>query len=134
MMSAQQRLPLGYSQALEARILELPLQARRMSMFIILPDSVDPGIHSMEANLTTATIKALMTTLQDEVVNVKLPRFRIEATRSLDPALRGLGVAAAYTPGVADFTNMVRRNLVNLSMFRHRAKIEVKEWGRHGSS
>ena len=57
---------------------------------------------------------------QDEVVNVKLPRFRIEATRSLDPALRGLGVAAAYTPGVADFTNMVRRNLVNLSMFRHR--------------
>ena len=33
-------------------------------MFIILPDSVDPGIHSMEANLTTATIKALMTTLQ----------------------------------------------------------------------
>ena len=29
MMSAQQRLPLGYSQALEARILELPLQARR---------------------------------------------------------------------------------------------------------
>ena len=35
-----------------------------MSMFLILPDSLDPGIHLMEANLTTDTIKALMTTLQ----------------------------------------------------------------------
>ena len=33
-------------------------------MFLILPDSLDPGIQSMEANLTTDTIKALMTTLQ----------------------------------------------------------------------
>ena len=33
-------------------------------MFLILPDSLNPGIQSMEANLTTATIKALMTTLQ----------------------------------------------------------------------
>ena len=35
-----------------------------MSMFLILPDSLNPGIQSMEANMTTDTIKALMTTLQ----------------------------------------------------------------------
>ena len=33
-------------------------------MFLILPDSLNPGIQSMEANMTTDTIKALMTTLQ----------------------------------------------------------------------
>ena len=91
-------------------------------------------------------------------MNVKLPRFRIEATRNLEEEIRGLGVEAILTPGVADFTNMVRRNLINLSQFRHRyfifriyiyviaaflttlclcwvcfrAHIEVKEWGRHG--
>lgn len=132
MMTAQLMVPLGYSPTLEARICELPLQARRMSMFLILPDSLNPGIQSMEANMTTETIKALMTTLQDEVVNVKLPRFRIEATRNLEEEIRGLGVDAILTPGVADFTNMVRRNLINLSQFRHRAHIEAKEWGRHG--
>ena len=104
-----------------------------MSMFLILPDSLNPGIQSMEANLTTDTIKALMTTLQvmnfkflfifslqDEVVNVKVPRFQIEATRNIDEEIRSLGVEAIFTPGVADFTNMVRRNLINLSQFRHR--------------
>ena len=79
MMTAQLMVPLGYSPTLEARICELPLQARRwvnifetllslnlsrMSMFLILPDSLNPGIQSMEANMTTETIKALMTTLQ----------------------------------------------------------------------
>ena len=53
-------------------------------------------------------------------MNVKLPRFRIEATRNLEEEIRGLGVDAILTPGVADFTNMVRRNLINLSQFRHR--------------
>ena len=94
-------------------------------MFLILPDSLNPGIQSMEANLTTDTIKAQMTTLQvmhfkflfifslqDEVVNVKVPRFQIEATRNIDEEIRSLGVEAIFTPGVADFTNMVRRNLI----------------------
>ena len=53
-------------------------------------------------------------------MNVKLPRFRIEATRNLEEEIRSLGVEAILTPGVADFTNMVRRNLINLSQFRHR--------------
>ena len=39
-------------------------------MFLILPDSLNPGIQSMEANLTTDTIKALMTTLQ--VIHFKI--------------------------------------------------------------
>ena len=54
------------------------------------------------------------------MVNVKLPRFRIEATRNLEEEIRGLGVDAIFQPGVADFSNMVRRNLINLSQFRHR--------------
>ena len=110
-------------------------------MFLILPDSLDPGIQSMEANLTTDTIKALMTTLQvmyfkflvifslqDEVVNVKVPRFQIEATRNLDEEIRSLGVEAIFTPGVADFTNMVRRNLINLSQFRHRWSLQTQNF------
>ena len=64
MMSAQLQVPIGYSPDSEARILELPLTGRRMSMFLILPDHLDPGIQQMEANFTTHHIKALMATLQ----------------------------------------------------------------------
>ena len=65
-------------------------------------------------------VLVLFFSFQDEVVNVKVPRFQIEATRNLDEEIRSLGVEAIFTPGVADFTNMVRRNLINLSQFRHR--------------
>ncbi len=41
-----------------------------MSMFLILPDQVDPGIRDLEQNITTSLIKELMATLQ---VRVKLP-------------------------------------------------------------
>ena len=64
MMQAQLELPLGYSQDLEARTLELPLSSRRMSLFVILPDYLDPGIHQLEANFTTEHVKALMSTLK----------------------------------------------------------------------
>ena len=64
MMQAQMELPLGYSLPLEARILELPLSNRRMSLFLILPDYLNPGIQQLEANLTTHHIKELLSTLK----------------------------------------------------------------------
>ena len=64
MMRAQLQLQLGYSVELEARTLELPLTERRMSLFLILPDYLDPGIHQLEANFTKQHVRALMSTLQ----------------------------------------------------------------------
>ena len=66
MMRAQLQLQLGYSVELEARTLELPLTERRMSLFLILPDYLDPGIHQLEANFTKQHVRALMSTLQVE--------------------------------------------------------------------
>ena len=94
MMTAQLEVPLGYSPDLEARLLELPLAARRMSLFLVLvtcpqccetsnlifqPDYLDPGIHQLEANFTTHHVKALMATLQ---VGSRM-RDRIQCTRHL---------------------------------------------------
>lgn len=134
MMQAQLELPMGYSEELEARTLELPLSERRMSMFVILPDYLDPGIHQLEANFTTDHVRALMSTLETEVVNVKMPRFRIEETYELTPELENLGVHDILTPGEADFGNMVTRNFIHLSQYKQRVKIETKEWGQHGFS
>ena len=64
MMAAQLRLQTGYSEELEARTLELPLTQKRMSLFVIIPDYLDPGIQQLEANFTRDHIQALMSTLQ----------------------------------------------------------------------
>merc|ERR1712198_157364 len=109
MMTAKLELQMGYSSDLEARTLELPLIDRRMSFFIILPDYLDPGLDKLEANFTKEHVKALMSTLQEEVVNLKLPRFRIEDTTDLMRDLTSLGVNHVATSGEADLGNMVSR-------------------------
>jgi hypothetical protein len=34
--------------------------------------------------------------------------------------MRALGAEAIYLAGEADFSNMVRRNIISMSLFRHR--------------
>eukprot|EP00092_Neocalanus_flemingeri_P092060 GFUD01116810.1.p1 GENE.GFUD01116810.1~~GFUD01116810.1.p1 ORF type:complete len:113 (-),score=17.71 GFUD01116810.1:40-342(-) len=52
----------------------------------------------------------------------------------LGSEIQALGSKDIFLPGEADFANMVKKNLINLSFFKHRAKIETKEWGGHGIS
>ena len=63
MMSGKFTLPMGYSPELECRILEMPFTQRRISMFFLLPDEQD-GLSRLEANLTSANVKMLFSTLQ----------------------------------------------------------------------
>ena len=57
---------------------------------------------------------------QNEVVNVKLPRFRIEDSWDLSAEIQALGSSEIFLPGEADFANMVQKNLIHLSQFKHR--------------
>ena len=51
---------------------------------------------------------------------MKIPRFRLQEDIDLVQEIRGLGARDIVTPGEADFGNMVRRNLVHLSSFKHK--------------
>ena len=50
MMTGRLRVPLGYSPDMEARVLELPLITRRISIFLLLPDDMERGLAAVEAN------------------------------------------------------------------------------------
>ena len=129
-------------------------------MFLILPDSLDPGIQSMEANLTTDTIKALMTTLQVMHLNfssfslfrTKWWMWKCRVSKSKQPAtLTKRSEASGWrqssrqewptsptwcagtlstSPSSATGSHFRPRTLDLRGYFR--AKIETKEWGRHG--
>lgn len=64
MMSGKFNLPLGYSQDLECRVLEMRFSLQRISMFVLLPDDPKGGLTNLEANLTTYNIKNLFSTLR----------------------------------------------------------------------
>lgn len=64
MMVGRLELPLGSYPPLEVRVLELPLAARRASMFILLPDHPERGLAPLEHNMTQNNMKALFSSLK----------------------------------------------------------------------
>ena len=69
-MAGKFKLPLGYSQELECRVLEMPFSHHkdgRISMFLLLPDDPVMGLSRLEANISTENIQQLLSTLKREV-------------------------------------------------------------------
>ncbi|CAG0921675.1 unnamed protein product [Notodromas monacha] len=134
MMIGKLKVPMGSSPTMECQVLELPFKDRRISMFIFLPDDVDKGLSKLEASLTSETIKKLFSTLKDETVNVRLPRFKIEESTELKAALEGLGILDVFDSSKADFTGMSSANGVHVSDIFHKAAFEVNEEGAEGGA
>ena len=63
-MAGKFELPIGYSQELECRVLELPFSKKRISMFLLLPDDAIDGLNRLEANISTENIQHLLGTLK----------------------------------------------------------------------
>ncbi|XP_043216888.1 leukocyte elastase inhibitor-like [Amphibalanus amphitrite] len=106
MMTGRLRVPLGYSADMEARVLELPLVSRRISIFLLLPDDMERGLALLEANLTMDNLRTLLATLKEAVVNVKLPRFRLEDSGDLRTVLMSQGLTDVFDPRSADLTGI----------------------------
>ncbi|XP_042220915.1 leukocyte elastase inhibitor-like [Homarus americanus] len=127
MMVGRLELPLGYSADLEVRILELPFVARRLSMFILLPDHPDHGLASLERNITSDNIKALFSTLKDERVNLRVPRFRVDVVPPLQDALVSLGLTSIFPTTLDTHPSLLLHDVL------HRAVCEVVEDGEDWS-
>ena len=53
-------------------------------------------------------------------MNVKIPRFSLQDNIELLQEIKNLGASHVTTPGQADLGNLVMRNLIHLSSFRHK--------------
>ncbi|CAB3369776.1 Hypothetical predicted protein [Cloeon dipterum] len=120
MMIGKFKLPLGYSQDLECRVLEIPFKDRRISLFILLPDDLDRGLARLEEHMSSDTIKALFSTLKDEMVNIRLPRFRVSQSANLVEALVRMGVADIFSASKADFSGMSDDRSIHISDIAHK--------------
>jgi len=134
MMSGRFELPLGYSRELECRVLEVPFTQKRMSMFILLPDDPKDGIHKLEGNATSDNLKRLFSTLENEVVNVRLPRFKMSSDINVKEPLKSLGLVDVFNPSKADLSLMAPQAALSLTTIKHQATFEVNEQGARGSA
>jgi serpin B len=117
------------------RVIELPYDAKDLSMLVVLPDAVD-GLDAVEKALTADKLEQWITALKPQRVVLSLPRFAIESSFTLTEVLQKLGVRLAFnTAGLADFSGMAHaEELLTISDVIHKARVDVTEEGTEAAA
>jgi len=108
----------------------LPYQGLSLAMAVVLPDG---PLAALRPKVAAAGLGALLAGTARCQVALSLPRFRLEAAFSLIPALRRLGVAAAFDGG-ADFSGITEAEPLRIGAVAHKAYIDVDEQGTEAAA
>lgn len=133
LMWQQETLP--YDETDEYQAVDLAYGNGAFAMTVLLPA---PGRTPAEllGGLDHGAWQALADRFHDADVNLTLPRFRLEYSRTLNDDLKALGMETAFDPGVADFYGIadVRPDRLYLSRVDQKTFVEVNEEGTEAAA
>jgi serpin B len=129
-----QKARFNYMKGDDFQALELPYQAKDVSMVVFLPDKVD-GLAAFEKRLMEPQLKQWLGQLRSQEVQVALPRFKLTAEFNLNKTLEALGMRQAFAAGRADFSGISGsgRNLF-IQAVVHKAFVDVNEEGTEAAA
>ncbi|KAK7824771.1 hypothetical protein U0070_020278 [Myodes glareolus] len=139
MMYQKKKLPIGYIQDLNCKVLELPYQGEELSMVILLPEDIEDestGLKKIEEQLTLEKLQEWTKRehLENIDVHVKLPRFKLEESYTLNSNLGRLGVQDLFSNGKADLSGMSGSRDLFISKIIHKSFVEVNEEGTEAAA
>ena len=108
----------------------LPYRDINLAMAVLLPDG---PLAALRPKLTAAGLGGLLAGAARHQVTLSLPRFRLEAAFNLIPALRKLGVAAAFGDN-ADFGEITEAAPLRIGAVAHKAYVDVDEHGTEAAA
>lgn len=127
----------GYFADDSLQALDIPYEGNRMSMLILLPRKRD-GLPALEKTLTASVLQDIVTKLQNQKVDVSLPRFKLEGSFEVSDALKALGMPLAFDPLKADFKPMcptcAPTEPLYISNAIHKAFVAVDEAGTEAAA
>ncbi|CAK7318469.1 Serpin B6 [Vulpes lagopus] len=135
MMFKKSTFQMTYIGEIFTKILVLPYVGRELNMIIMLPDE-NISLKTVETELTyekfTEWTRPDM--LDEEEVEVFLPRFKLEAEYDMKAVLCSLGMTDAFEQSKADFSGMSSRGDLYLSKVVHKSFVEVNEEGTEAAA
>jgi serpin B len=108
----------------------LPYRDINLAMAVLLPDG---PLAALRPKLAAAGLGGLLAGAARHQVTLSLPRFRLEAAFNLIPALRRLGVAAAFGDN-ADFGDITEAAPLRIGAVAHKAYVDVDEHGTEAAA
>jgi serine protease inhibitor len=114
------------------QVLGLPYAGADLYMFILLPRKKD-GLSEIEKRLCGKNVAIWMSTLEQQKVEVSLPKFTMTSDFELSKTLSALGMSTAFS-GNADLSKISGTEPLHLSNVIHKAFIEVNEQGTEAAA
>jgi serpin B len=114
----------------------LPYAGARLAMAVVLPDGPLAGAGTLAGaggGLAGGGLRAMLAGATRHQVTLSLPRFRLESSFSLIPALRHLGVQQAFGDH-ADFSGITEAERLQISLIVHKAYVDVDEHGTEAAA
>lgn len=109
-------------------VVELPYAGSSLSMVVMMPRG---NFRVFEKGLDKAALDRILGKIEDGGIHLSMPKFSFSTHTSLIPALKAMGVRAAF--GGADFSRMSDAGLV-IGAVEHEAFIDVDEKGTEAAA
>ena len=94
----------GYARGDGYEAIDLPYKGGGMSMTILAPDR--GKFDDFEAALDADAVGGILSSLEEERLNLVMPLFKFESKVSLNDALMAMGMPDAFSRAAADFSGM----------------------------
>jgi serpin B len=132
MMTYAQPSHIPYAQGQGYQVVELPYVGDTVAMDIIIPDA--GTFLAFEASLNADQLAAILAGLEPKSVALFLPKFSFETPFSLKPTLAGMGMSAAFDPGLANFSGIDGTRSLFIGAVIHKAFVAVDEDGAEAAA
>jgi len=113
------------------QIISLPYSTDRFQMFFILPS--ENNFSNVEQELCSDSLMDIMRKMEEQLVEVVIPKFKIETNVDFTTLLKQMGINEAFS-NYADFSSMTSENNLKISQVLHKAVIEVEEKGTEAAA
>ncbi|KAG9479334.1 hypothetical protein GDO78_012806 [Eleutherodactylus coqui] len=139
MMYQMKSLPFNYIPELSCRILELPYVGKELSMIFLLPDNIEDettGLQNLEKQISVEKLQEWTRpeNMYPTDVHVHLPKFKLEESYKLKPALSTLGIVDLFDAARADLSGISGSQNLFLSEVIHKSFVEVNEEGTEAAA
>ena len=123
----------GYAENDALQVLEMPYKGNRLSMLILLPK--DRDINKLENSLTLQNLNKWQKSLQNQEVDVYVPKFKLATSYFMKDDLTQMGMPTSFSDA-ADFSGMISHNgePLQISEVIHKAYLAVDEKGTEAAA
>ena len=134
MMSQKMKINYLQDRATGIQMIELPYECNKMSMILILPESIELFSGLKETVLSNGNLDKWIKSMNKMDVNVKIPKFVIKQKMDLNDVLQKLGVTDLFDMNRADLSGISQIVKLYVGKVIQEAHLEVNEEGSEAAA